>query len=209
MNNRPRRSSKTIALHQMFGESETEPESTDSEVSDVEQEDTDRHPDLDTDDEGEGRHLRSLVTNVPQDDFETAPLLTPLEYFHLFLNQDMIDHLTLETNRYSVELTGQSIDCKSSEMKKFIGITIQMGICKMPTYRMYWTPLYRHEPVSGALGLNRFETLKRYFHVNDNANRLNDDDPVFKVRPLLNHVLENCRKIQPESRQCVDEQMVK
>jgi hypothetical protein len=34
-------------------------------------------------------------------------------------------------------------------------------------------------------------------------------DPLFKVRPLIDHVRGNCRAIDAEARQCVDEQMVK
>ena len=124
----------------MFGESDTEPESTDSEVSDVEHAEQTEEVEVlddgdDTDVDGESsfrwrRHLRPLLSRVPDDDFEDAPEneVTPLEYFHLFLNEEMIYHLTLETNRYSVEVTGQSIDCKLWEMKKFVGIAIQMGM---------------------------------------------------------------------------------
>ena len=78
---------------------------------------------------------------------------------------------------------------------------------------MYWTPAYRIAPIADCMGLNRFETIKRYFHVNNNVNQPGRDDPnydpLYKVRPLFNHVRENCRNVAPEVRQCIDEQMVK
>ena len=67
--------------------------------------------------------------------------------------------------------------------------------------------------MADTMGLNRFETIKRYFHVTNNALQLPrdspDSDPLFKIRPLLEHVRNNCHRIEPEVRQCVDESMIK
>ena len=77
---------------------------------------------------------------------------------------------------------------------------------------MYWTPAYRIAPIADCMGLNRFETIKRFFHVNNNVHHLSCDDPnydpLFKVKPLLNHVRDNCRNVEPEVQQCIDEQKI-
>ena len=44
----------------------------------------------------------------------------PLDFFHIFFNKSMIEHLAVETNRYSVEKCGKSINCSVKEMEKFI-----------------------------------------------------------------------------------------
>lgn len=147
---------------------------------------------------------------LPQVD---AQATSPLDFFRMFMDGWIIEHLATETNRYSVEMSGKSINCSFKEMESYIAITLLMGICKLPTIRMYWNPHYRFAPIADTMGLNRFETIKRYFHVNDNnlakAPEEEGHDVLFKVRPMLNRVRDNCRKQVPEMRQCVDEQMVK
>ena len=161
------------------------------------------------------RGLKPLFPNVKaENDFKVDYSCdSAVEYFKLFLNDSMITHLVNETNRYSVETTGSSIQCTFSEMCSFISITILMGICKLPSYRLYWNPSYRFEPIAKLMGLTRFETIKKCFHVNDNANAIQRGnegyDTFFKIRPLIDHIRENCKKIEPENRQAVDEQMVK
>ena len=63
------------------------------------------------------------------------------------------------------------------------------------------------------MGLTRFETLSHYFYIKDNNYMKQRGDvgydPLFKIRPLLDHVRTNCTAVIPEARQCVDEQMEK
>ena len=62
-----------------------------------------------------------------------------------------------------------------------------------------------------AMTLKRYETLKKFLHVNDNNSRNNLDDPNdkrFKVRPLLDLVTNNCIKIEPEKSHSIDEQIM-
>ena len=71
----------------------------------------------------------------------------------------------------------------------------------------------RYSEVSDVMGLRRFEQIKRNFHVSDNslmkAKHEDGYDPLFKIRALMDHVRENCRKIENEGIQCVDEQMIR
>jgi hypothetical protein len=125
----------------------------------------------------------------------------------------MVQYLVEETNRYSVEKSGNSIKCTVREMKTYIGILLTMGIVKLPTIRLYWNNFYRCSAIADVMGLTRFETINRHFHVNDNGKmkQRNEEeyDPLFKIRPLLDHVRSNCKALEPEAKQSVDEQMVK
>ncbi len=59
---------------------------------------------------------------------------------------------------------------------------------------------------------DRFLQIKKNLHVVDNSTQLNQNDPnydrAFKVRPLLNVVKENFRKITKEENMCIDEQII-
>ena len=160
------------------------------------------------------RFLRPIRHTIPDNLFDPPPEeLSPIAYFKQFLGDDAIDILVDETNRYSVEKCGHSINVTRHEMWKYIAITMTMGIVKLPTMRMYWNPSYRIGIIADTMGLNRFETIKRYFHINNNENYVprgdENHDPLFKVRPLLDYIRNKCREVQPEKRQCVDEQMTK
>ncbi|CAI6357360.1 unnamed protein product [Macrosiphum euphorbiae] len=59
---------------------------------------------------------------------------------------------------------------------------------------------------------NRFSTISRYFHVEDNTTAKGPGsvnyDKLHKIRPLLNILQINMHDIPPEERHSVDEQMI-
>ena len=59
--------------------------------------------------------------------------------------------------------------------------------------------------------LNRYETIHKFLHANGN-NKKNDpeniNDKLFKFRPLLDMVRDNCLKIEPEQCHSIDEQII-
>ena len=71
---------------------------------------------------------------------------------------------------------------------------------------MYWSPYTKCSAITEVMG------LKRYFHINDNTNMPKkgtpDFDHLYKVRPLVNSVVEKCRQAQQEECQSIDEQMI-
>ena len=60
--------------------------------------------------------------------------------------------------------------------------------------------------------MNRFEKIRQFFHCNDNSkNELQSDpgcDKLFKVRPVIDSVLEKCMKVPMEEQYSVDEQII-
>ncbi|KAK2723832.1 hypothetical protein QYM36_002249 [Artemia franciscana] len=73
----------------------------------------------------------------------TAPSLPvpghdePINYFAEYLTEDFSEITVNQTNLYSVQKTGKSIDTNAVEMKKFFGIHVAMGVFNLPRYRMY------------------------------------------------------------------------
>ena len=86
-----------------------------------------------------------------------------------------------------------------------------MAIIKMSQYKRYWSPQLRCDRIASRMKLNRYETLRKFLHANDN-NKKNDpeniNDKLFKVRPLLDMVRDNCLKIEPEQCYSIDEQII-
>jgi len=49
-------------------------------------------------------------------------LLSPLQYFKLFIDDDIINNFVQQTNIYSTEKSGKCIAVSVSEMEQFLGI---------------------------------------------------------------------------------------
>ena len=81
-------------------------------------------------------------------------------------------------------------------------------------YRMYWSPAFRLPQITESLngGVNRFKSLKRFLHFNNNTNLPDSDSPdrdkLFKIRPVVDALLEKCQQLEPEEYNSVDEQII-
>ena len=148
------------------------------------------------------------------DDFPDPPseLPSPGRYFRLFFDHALFEKITEETNLYSTQVSGKSINTTAKEIEQFIGIFLMMGIVKYPQFRMYWAPHTKIPAISDIMGLKRFETIKQFFHINNNTNmpkRTADNfDKLYKVRPLLDMLQTKCRKHPQEECHAVDEQII-
>ena len=159
------------------------------------------------------RHIDQIPVKVPDNEFTSHDVRTPMEYFYEFLKPDMLQEIAFQTNHYAVLRRGSSINVTVDEIRKFIGISIYMGIIKFPQYRMYWSSEYRFPLIADVMGLTRYEMIKQYLHFNDNTQMPDKKDPsydpLYKVRPIYDHIRSNCQQIENEVRNCIDEQMIK
>ena len=141
--------------------------------------------------------------------FSASPntIPTPYEYFKEFIDDACIENIALQTNMYAIE-----INVTKAEVEQFFGILMYTGVHKAASYRTHWETCSRVSLIADVMSRNRFETILRYIHFNDNAmmKKKNDEgyDPLFKVRPLLDSLKESLSKIEPEERHSIDEQMI-
>lgn len=80
----------------------------------------------------------------------------------------------------------------------------------MPALEDYWSTNARHKNnvVQNIMSRNRFELIFKFSHFSDNEKALNDDR-IYKVRNLVNKLVENFQKIdEPEEYLAVDETVV-
>ncbi|XP_049955436.1 piggyBac transposable element-derived protein 2-like [Schistocerca serialis cubense] len=137
---------------------------------------------------------------------------SPLQYFESFIDETIIDNLVAQTNLYSTQVLGPSINTSANEIRQFIGIHLLSGIVSEPSYKMYRANETSHSQIADVMQLCRFYKLRRYFHVNDNANMLPRDDPhhdkLFKVRPFLDQLKNNFLKTKAEEYDSIDELII-
>lgn len=131
-----------------------------------------------------------------------------LAYFRQLFDSDLIDTIVQQTNLYSVQQTGISLDTSCNEIEQFFGILLMMGIVSMPSYTDFWSMTTNYKNISDVMSLKRFQKIRRYLHFSDNISAQNSVDQLVKIRPVLDAVVTNCRKISQETEQSIDEMMV-
>ena len=126
----------------------------------------------------------------------------------MFFQEDVLERIVEMTNLYSVQKTGNSVKTTADKITTYIGMHILMGIVPFPSYRHYWSKDLRYAQVADAMSLNRFEKLRRFLHFVDNNDQEGSDDKLFKLRPIITAIRNECIKVEPEEFQSVDEQII-
>ena len=179
---------------------------------------------VDADDEYQNQHIPFTGTPGIQVDTEN---FRPVDYFKLFMNDDILNHITAQTNLFAEQYIRNHnplpphSDChmwtptNPREMTQFLGLLLLMGIMKKPTIDMYWSTdiLYSTPLFAQTMTRLRFRLLLRFLHFNDNTMEPDRNDPqrdrLFKVRPLLDHLNEQFQNVYtPERDISIDESLV-
>ena len=107
-------------------------------------------------------------------------------------------------------------DVDRDEMKVFVGMLIEMGICKLPRLEMYWstTNKYTTPELRKVMPLVRFEQIWRFLHLNDSSKQVPHSQPgydaLYKVRPLIDLVAPKLEsEYNPHEQVSIDEAMIK
>ena len=136
--------------------------------------------------------------------FETVhEMQPPTSYFKNFFDDELIQHITDQTNLYCTQQKMQkSLKCPHiqidrDEIEQLLGVLLYIGIYPNPQYRMYWSSHTSLSQITKALkgDVNRFEQLRRILHFNDveNAPAANSptSDRLYKVRPLISSIVNS------------------
>jgi hypothetical protein len=132
--------------------------------------------------------------------------LSPLAIFSIYWGDDILDEIVVATNLYAEskrngippELRDLQRGWKPltiTELKRFLGATIFMGVAKVPQRADYWSRAFVNMP-KGSLPLRRYEQIKRYLHISmpppPNAGKSNWTD---KLEPLSSHLCRRSREL--------------
>ena len=144
-----------------------------------------------------------------------------LDIFQLFIDDEVIQLMVKETNRYAHQILEANTvtrtsrlakwhDTCASEMKQFIGLLLWMGLVQLPHLASYWKTnvLYKNSVASSTMSRNRFQILLSMWHFSDNE-RAEDGDRLAKIGPLLVLLLERFQRVLvPGKKMVIDESMI-
>ena len=77
---------------------------------------------------------------------------TPISCFKLFWDDSITKKLVDETNLYSVQQCGNSINVTAKEMEQFLSIQMKIAI-SMPKFLLYWAKETWYEPIASTMSL--------------------------------------------------------
>lgn len=214
--------------HDIFGSSEEENNTADSDGSDIdvqevesdlEEDESDSESDNDSNasdtiewsdeledfdiDEFSGR--QEMKFNVPDN-------VSANNFFSQLFGDSIMDIIVTETNRYARQKLANTPrlekwkDITKQELRAYFGICIIMGINNLPRIAMYWStdPFIGNTGIQSVMARNRFEELSQYLHfTNSETEPPRGDanfDRLFKIRPILSIVLNNIQNAYEPSK---------
>lgn len=154
---------------------------------------------------------------------------SPITYFYLFFTMDVLDHIKRHTNYYANKKINDKIasnsfgrhsrlqkwvDVTLDDMKKFLGILINMGLTIRKNMTAYWdTRPSQHIPFySKTMARNKFFLINTHLHLTLAQTRRRGDpgfDPWSKVRYILDHLNKMFKNyFVPSQNVCIDESLV-
>jgi hypothetical protein len=136
----------------------------------------------------------------------------PLPIFQekILITKSMNEKVVEETLRYA----NQYIANKEIPPRSRIRF-LTMGIIKLPKLEDYWATSwpFRNSAVADIMPRDRFTTILKFYHLNDNNKNIPKGnpgfDPLFKLRPFLDSVMNNIQSNYNLGQDLsIDEQMV-
>ncbi|KAG8233325.1 hypothetical protein J437_LFUL017303 [Ladona fulva] len=154
--------------------------------------------------------------------FVVAPGGSVLQYLELFLDDEVIGHITNEMNRYAAQCLSEKPsssrpqwrDNSAAEIRVFFALIILQSIIQKPDQEQYWprrrifvTPFF-----GDTMSYRRFASIRQHLHFSNNE----EYDPLNHPNPKLNkswpiyHMLEEKfnKLYTPERDLTVDESLL-
>ena len=136
-------------------------------------------------------------------------LNSPIEIFKYFFSNDMLDYITEQTIKYSIQVRPeQPVKINRKEIECFIGIIILMSLIKISNSRLYWANNTKINLIANNMSIKKFEEIKKFIHFVDNNKITNNNDKLKKIRPLMDQLKNKFNKINKEEKMSVDEQII-
>ncbi|XP_057667202.1 piggyBac transposable element-derived protein 2-like [Diorhabda carinulata] len=111
--------------------------------------------------------------------------LTPADFFELFIDDETIQLLQEESEKYALFKNSPSPQIKKEEIKVEIAILILSGYNVLPGKKYYWDTKDDMHNELVANSIHRFIQIMKYLHIADNSKGASATDKMWKLRPMM------------------------
>ncbi|GFS05019.1 PiggyBac transposable element-derived protein 3 [Elysia marginata] len=129
--------------------------------------------------------IKTAVWSAKEPSF-LSKSLSPVLTFDLLFDNDVIDHILRETEKYAIEKGDHAFSITRDKFKLFLSILLISGYNPVLRRSMYWEQkedVY-NKAVSEAMSRNDFDQILKYVHLASNGNL--ERSKLAKVTPLIN-----------------------
>ena len=138
---------------------------------------------------------------------DVSHLVTPLQFFRYFFNDEIIQLIAHQPTLCSVQrCPSNSLVVTKCDIESFIGIAMTMSLIKLASSRKYWSNRFRIHQIADVMSFNNFSRVKRFLHFSDNME--SSSDKLKKLRTLVSKLRDCFRSVPLEQNLSVDEQMI-
>ncbi|VVC88839.1 unnamed protein product [Leptidea sinapis] len=126
-------------------------------------------------------------------------------------DDDILDKMVTASNRTALSRTGHTLEITLKELKISFGLNFIMSCLRYPKIRMYWSNKWRIPIIVKAMKRDRFFKIRSSLKVvydDDLSSEEEKDDKIWKLRPLLDRVLEGCHKQERTVDMSIDEMII-
>nr|XP_037289809.1 piggyBac transposable element-derived protein 4-like [Rhipicephalus microplus] len=160
---------------------------------------------------------RSVSSLEPQYSSKLSSSCTPSESFSLYFNDDVLEMIVLETNRYARQEARRGWhDLTKGELKAYLGTLILMSVNPAHHLYVYWSSdsFFNVKEISSVMTFKRFQAIMNSLHFYDNEKRKSKGEEGFvrlaKIRPLVETMNKKfLQEYKPSGHQAINESMVR
>ncbi len=150
-------------------------------------------------------------------------LVTPLDFFSLFITSSMLEQISEFTNTKAqkTERTAKQrpwIPTSGAEIGVFVGILLFMGLISINRTESHWdthSDMHGNPEISQAMTLTRFDQIKRFLKLSDPNTDPEPKSPGYeklwtaKLEPFSTLFQQACKQyLHPGRNVSVDEQLI-
>lgn len=135
----------------------------------------------------------------------------PIDYFYKMLPDDFLEFIVEESNLYATKKGKDNFCLTVPELKVFLGINFVTTYLRYSRLQHYWTSKHgtRLSIVADHMTRNRFSEIRKYLHFVSDDKPNNNNDKLYKIRPVLNHFSKVFREAyEPEEHLSLDEMII-
>ena len=150
-------------------------------------------------------NLPSVQTLFPEPDYSALRDISLTDIFELFYDDELCQFLADESNKYATQNNNPNPGITKEEIRVYLGIHMLSTYSDAPNKRAFWEDASdtHRDIVCNAMRRNRFLEIDRFIHCADNT-QIDQNDKMFKMRPLIERVNNNCKKqYRPEKKTIV------
>ena len=118
----------------------------------------------------------------------STDMKSPFGYFKYFFEEDILDFIVEQSNIYAVQqYLNRPLRLDRNELEQSFGCCILISLYNLPPSRMYWAARTRISQVADIMTHDRWETIKKNLHLNNNEDIPSmydtvNHDRLFKIR---------------------------